>query len=122
MVKIIFCLRRRPELSIEEFHRYWRDVHAPLVKSVAETLRIRHYAQSYTFCDDRTEKTITARSMDLISFDGVAELWWDSMDDVLAAGDTKEGRDAGRRLAADERNFIDLPNSVMFYATENKII
>ena len=31
-----------------EFHRYWKDEHGPLVRSVAQTLGIRRYVQSHT--------------------------------------------------------------------------
>jgi acyl-CoA dehydrogenase len=37
MVKLIFCLHRRPELSREQFQAYWRDRHAPLVASFGWT-------------------------------------------------------------------------------------
>ncbi|MFT5269899.1 MAG: hypothetical protein ACI88C_003345, partial [Acidimicrobiales bacterium] len=29
MIKLVFALRRKPELSLEEFQTYWRTVHAP---------------------------------------------------------------------------------------------
>jgi hypothetical protein len=31
MVKFFFILRRKPGLSAEEFHRYWKNVHGPIV-------------------------------------------------------------------------------------------
>ena len=40
MIKLVFCLRRLPHLSREEFQRYWREQHAPLVARHAETLRL----------------------------------------------------------------------------------
>src|SRR2546430_16595413 len=48
MVKLVFCVRRRSELSREECQRYWREIHAPLVRSHAEVLRIRRYVQTHT--------------------------------------------------------------------------
>ncbi len=38
MVRLIFCLRPLPHLSREEFQRYWRETHAPLVKKRATAL------------------------------------------------------------------------------------
>ena len=35
MIKMIFCLRRRAELTREAFQAYWRDKHGPLVAEVA---------------------------------------------------------------------------------------
>jgi hypothetical protein len=38
MVKIVFCLRRKPGLSREAFQEYWRTNHAPLVAERAKRL------------------------------------------------------------------------------------
>ena len=48
MVKLTYCLRRKPGMSLEEFQRYWRDTHAPLVAESAEALGIRRYVQVHT--------------------------------------------------------------------------
>jgi len=121
MIKIVFCIRRLPALTRAEFHEYWRDCHAPLVREVAPVLRIRRYVQSYTIDIAAISAAVEARA-GLPAFDGVAELWWDTAQDIVAVGDTKEGRDAGRRLLADERTFIDLAASSIFYTREHAII
>ena len=48
MLKLVFNIRRRPEIEPEEFYRYWKDEHGPLVRSVADVLGIRRYVQSHT--------------------------------------------------------------------------
>ena len=48
VIKLVFCLRRRSELSREEFQRYWRETHAPLVRDHGAVLRIRRYLQVHT--------------------------------------------------------------------------
>ena len=55
-------------------------------------------------------------------YDGVAELWWDSLDDLMAPGQTEEGRAAGLALLEDEREFIDLPRSPLWLSEEKAII
>jgi uncharacterized protein (TIGR02118 family) len=122
LLKIIFCLRRLPELSLEAFHRHWLEEHAPLVKRHAPTLGIVRYVQSHTCWDPRLAAPIDARGSRIEPYDGVAELWWDSIEDVVRAGSTPEGRRAGRELLSDERRFIDLPNSPIFYAREFDIL
>jgi uncharacterized protein (TIGR02118 family) len=122
MIKILFCLRRLPALTPEAFRRYWLEQHAPLVRRHAATLRIRRYIQNHTFVDPRIAGATEARGSPIEPYDGVAELWWDSIDDIIAAGTTREGRATGRELLADERNFIDLANSPIFYANEQVII
>lgn len=41
----MFCLRRRADLDLAGFTRYWRDVHGPLIASHAAALRILAYRQ-----------------------------------------------------------------------------
>ncbi len=30
MIKLVYCFRRRPDLSVEEFSEYWQNVHGPV--------------------------------------------------------------------------------------------
>lgn len=118
MIKMMFCLRRLPSLSQAEFQSYWRDVHAPLVREAAPLLNIRRYVQNHAFSDPRIAPAVAARGCEVPPYDGIAELWWDSMDAIEAASATKEGRDAGRRLLSDEANFIAAKDSALFYVDE----
>ena len=122
MIKMIFCLRRRAELSPAAFQAYWRDRHAPLVAEVAPLLRIRRYVQSHSFEDPQLAGPVAARGAIVPPYDGVAELYWDSIEDLTAVNDSKEAREAGRRLLEDERNFIDLSQSPLFWVRENHVI
>jgi len=121
MVKLVFCLRRHPDLSREEFHRYWREEHAPLVQSHAETLGIRRYVQAHSI-DDAISALVAGPRNSPEPYDGVAELWFDSLDAIAATGATEEGRHAGAALLADERTFIDLGRSPLFLAQEHTVI
>ena len=121
MIKLVYCLRRRPELSREEFQRYWRQNHAPLVKKHAETLRVRRYVQLHTR-DHPVSEALRARRPGPEPFDGVAELWFDSADDMMAGGTTPEGRQAGRELLEDEKRFINISQSPIWIADENPVV
>jgi uncharacterized protein (TIGR02118 family) len=122
MIKIVFSLRRLPTLSPDEFSRYWLESHGPLVRSHAATLGIRRYTQGHTFNDPRTAGAVEARGCDVPPYDGVAEVYWDSVKDLLAAASTPEGRAAGKALLEDERRFIDLHNSSLFFVHEHEIV
>ena len=37
ITKLVFCARKRPELSDEEFQTYWLERHGPLVRSFFES-------------------------------------------------------------------------------------
>jgi uncharacterized protein (TIGR02118 family) len=122
LIKIVFCLRRLPTLSREEFQTYWRDHHAPLVRQFGSVLHIFRYVQNHTISLADGQPALQSRGAVIDEYDGVAELWWESVDRMFAAGSTPEGRAAGRALLADERKFIDLPNSPIFYAQEHAVI
>jgi uncharacterized protein (TIGR02118 family) len=120
MVHLIFCLRRLPHLSREEFQRYWREQHAPLVKQHAAALGIRRYVQAHTIDPAMSQAIATSRGAP-DPFDGVAELWFD-WDDVTSRMTTPAAAEAGRQLLEDERRFIDLPRSPIFFANDNVVI
>ena len=122
MLKLVFCLRRLPDLSRPEFQRYWRERHAPLVASHAATLGIRRYVQVHTTLDDTLDDALRASRGGPEAYDGVAELWWDSADALAAATANEAGRQAGLALLEDERRFIDLAHSPLFVAEEHVVI
>ncbi|HXQ23768.1 MAG TPA: EthD domain-containing protein [Candidatus Acidoferrales bacterium] len=120
MVHLIFCLRRLPHLSRAEFQRYWRETHAPLVKQHAGALGIKRYVQAHTI-DPAMSQAIAAVRGAPEPFDGVAELWFD-WNDVVSRMTTAAAAQAGRLLLEDERRFIDLPNSPIFFADDHVVI
>ena len=117
MIKLSFALRRLPQLSREEFQRTWRQDHAPLVEKHREALRIRRYVQLHT-TDDALNEALRASRGGPEPYDGVAELWWDSLEDLAAVVATPEGAAAGAALLEDERRFIDLERSPLWLGRE----
>ena len=122
MIKLVFSLRRRPEMTREEFQDYWRDHHAPLVSRHAEALRIRRYVQTHAQSSELADAQSAARGSEPDAYDGQAELWWDSLDDVLAATATPAGQQAAIELLEDERRFIDLARSPLWIGEEHTVV
>ncbi|MEX0784772.1 MAG: EthD domain-containing protein [Dehalococcoidia bacterium] len=120
MIKLVFCLKRRPEMTREEFQTYWYEKHAPLVKMHATTLGIKRYVQVHSFEHERSEPIQQSRGGPE-EYDGVAELWYESFE-ALAALRSPEATAAGRELLDDERKFIDLANSPLWWAQERPVI
>lgn len=122
MIKLTFVLRRREDVDAEEFHRYWHEEHGPLVAGHAETLRIRRYVQSHRIETPLNAAIAELRGITDEPYDGVAELWWDSADDIVAVLGTEEGQAAGAALLEDEARFIDLPASSIWFNEEHEIV
>jgi hypothetical protein len=120
VIKLTFALVRLPTHTREEFQAYWFNHHAPLVASVRETLRIRRYVQLHSLPAEISADLRASRGGPE-GFDGVAQLWWDSLEDVAAPLSATAGREAARRLLEDERRFIDLVRSPLWWGEEKHI-
>lgn len=119
MIKLTFCLRRRPDLSPEEFRRYWRDEHGPLVRDRAEVLGIRKYQQVHTLEEPELHEALQRRNGGAPEpFDGIAEVWVDDVAAFRGGSGTDEARRAARDLLEDEARFIDLAASPMWLGEE----
>jgi uncharacterized protein (TIGR02118 family) len=122
MIKVVFTLRRREGMTREEFQRYWREEHAPLVRRHAETLHIRRYVQVHLTDTEFNEALAGLRGSDPRFYDGVAELWWDSPEDLAAVMSDQDALAAAQELLEDEQRFIDLPNSPIWLGEENVVV
>lgn len=118
MIRLVFALRRKPELSLDEFQDYWRRKHGPLVASFAEDLNILRYVQTHTIEDGSNEAAQKARGNMEPHYDGVADLWWSTEAQLEAATASDAGKAAGAALLEDEATFIDLPQSPLWFAYE----
>ena len=121
MIKLTFCLTRLPNLTREEFQDYWLNTHGPLVRSLAETLQIRRYVQLHSLPAEANAPIRDSREAPP-EYDGVAELWFDSLDAVIENGARPEAQAAGARLLEDERRFIDLAKSPLWWGEEKVIV
>jgi uncharacterized protein (TIGR02118 family) len=122
MIKLVFALHRREGLTREEFQRYWREEHAALVQRHAGTLGIRRYVQVHLRETDLDEAISGPRGSQPRFYDGIAELYWDSLEDIAMAFTTEAGQAAGQELLEDEQRFIDLPNSPLWLGEENVVV
>lgn len=108
MVKLVYGITRKPDLSVEEFQRYWRDVHGPIAARIPG---LRRYVQCHTLPQLYSGDTSPA-------YDGVAELWFDDLEALQAAMASPELQAARE----DERNFIDHSRVFVVITQEHTIV
>jgi uncharacterized protein (TIGR02118 family) len=106
MIKLVYCFRRRADMSAEDFDRYWAEVHGPIGARIPG---LRRLVQSRALGVPGD-----ARPPD---FDGIAELWFDDVGALLRARTSSEWRAAG----LDESHFID-PTSTAYLVTEERTL
>jgi len=120
VIKLTFCLHRLPDLSRRAFQEYWYEHHAPLVAKNKAVLRIRRYVQMHAATTELNDVIRAGRNAPEM-YDGVAELWWNSLEG-LRGPQTPERLAAGQALLDDERKFIDLTRSPLFFGYERMIV
>ena len=121
VIKLVFVIRRREDLPPEEFHRYWLEEHGPLAGGLLRSLGARRYVQTHTLATDLNVALAAARGTGE-AYDGLAEVWWDSLDALVAASTSEEGQRANETLMEDEARFIDLERSSFFVTEEHAIL
>ena len=120
MIKFVYCVRKRPEMSVEKFRKYWLENHGPLVRSFAKALRAKRYVQSHTLDTPLNAAAMQPRGTKA-PYDGITEVWWDNAEDLIAALSSPEGQNANLALTKDEGTFCDLPNCSVFFTEEHTI-
>lgn len=121
MIKMTYCLRRQPHLTREAFQDYWLNTHGPLVRGHAAVLNIRRYVQVHTSAEPINDALQKGRGSPE-PFDGIAELWFDSVAAMTAPGDTPEGKAALRAVREDEATFIDSARSPVWIGAEHTLV
>ena len=106
MIKLVYCVTKKPGLSDEEFFRYWQNIHGPIGARIP---RLRKLVQSH--------RLIVPGDKYQADYDGIAELWFDSVQALLTARESPEWRAS----AEDEANFIDSSN-VAYFVSEERVI
>ena len=82
---------------------------------------IRRYVQAHTLGTDLNGALAASRGTSE-AYDGLAEVWWDSLDALLAVSNTEEGQRANETLIEDEARFIDFTRSSFFMTEEHTIL
>ena len=106
-VHLIALLWRKYGLSVEEFQSHWREHHGPLAARVPG---LRRYVQ-----DHPLPELYGGRNAPLC--DGVAEAWFDSLEDLQRSTDMPEVK----AVRADEPNFMDVSKLVFLLTEDHEI-
>lgn len=110
MIKLIGLVKRKPGMTQEEFTRYWREKHGPLVARVFPG--VKRYVQNHP---------VKLPGGGQPRVDGVIELWFEDPKAFQAASDFYLG-EKGKVIRDDEEKFIDRSQMVFFVAEEKVVL
>ncbi len=107
LIKAVFLLRRRADLSVAEFQSYWLNEHAPQIPRDAGVLR-------YVQCHQLPEVYAAGEP----AYDGVAEL---TFADAAAFAAYWSSPRIQAIFAADAPRFLDAAGTTAFLAEETRV-
>lgn len=98
-VKLVALLKAAPGMSREEFRRRWIEGHAPIARRFPKLTgyRINVAIDEYQAMAGE------------LPYDGTAELWWDSLEDMQAAFDSPVAEAA----VADINEFVSVQDLIV---------
>jgi len=106
MIKLVYCITKKPSLTDEEFFHYWEKIQRP------------------DRCADSSPAPIGPEPPPLRPgdkhqpvYDGMAELWFDDVQALLTARQSPEWKASNE----DEANFMD-HSKVAYFVSEEHII
>ncbi len=106
-VKNISFLKHKPDISIDEFQKYWRETHGPIAGAIPG---MRRYVQ----CHTRRSIYETGRTP---LYDGAPLAWFDDTDAMRVSEKSAEFA----RTRADEANFL-APDPLPFVIAKERVI
>lgn len=100
--KLMILGRRKANLSHDECVEYLHEEHAPLIKQLPGLRRFT---------------TAIPREPDDCGYDEVAQLWFETPEDLEAAVDSE----AWQRIRQDAENFVDMDSLVTMAVTDERL-
>jgi uncharacterized protein (TIGR02118 family) len=120
MIKMVVNVYRKPGMTREAFDARWLVQHGDLVRKHAKAMGFLRYVQSHNLPSAEIAAFAASRGWDQPS-DGVAEVWWESLQSMQAAMATAEGQSASKELQEDEEQFVDCARISAFLSEDSVI-
>jgi len=123
MIKISYLMRRLPHLSLEEFQSYWSEKHPQAAPEDAfSTLGVKRYVQVLPLETDARDLVIGPRPGLVEPFDGMAELWVESIEALESDWSTEKAKEYVTIFFEDEQNFVDWTRSTILVSREQIVM
>ena len=123
MIRFINCVRRREDISADDFRRYWNSPEfEQLFQRFFMIVQPQGFAKNLTLQVSANEQIRQERGSSE-PFDGTIEFWWDNAADLLEKYDAPEAQEIRKEMLGFQQQFIDIQRCHAFFTEyEPKII
>lgn len=120
MIRYINCFRKNPDMSDEEFRRFWcSDHYNELVRELVKRSKAARYSKNLTLQVEATQKLIEDRGIGE-PYDAVLEYWWDNAGRLMSFYESEEAHKLFQEMSDYQKRFIDLSRSTAFFTEDDK--
>lgn len=115
MIRLIHCARRRPDISIEEFRRFWNGSEfSQLLEQLLQITGASRVEKSLTLLIGLNQQLMEERSAEQ-PFDGIIEIWWAQAKGFQEMLDAPQTQRTLEQMTTFQQQFIDFPRSLRFF-------
>lgn len=115
MVRLINCTRRRADVSVEEFRKYWQEEKFDtLLRKLVKIYRLERYAKNLTLAIE-ANIIIFQERQGQEPYDGILEYWWPEGVDPMTIYESFEGQSLFKEVTEYQKQFIDHTQSAVFF-------
>ncbi len=114
MIRLIYCITRREDVSVEDFRRHWNDSFVPMAERLASFYEAKDYRVSATLAVG-ANATIREMKGTAEPHDGLLEMWWDNAATLMDKAGSDSAADLRAQVQALEAQFIDIDRSNLFF-------
>ncbi|MEJ2410640.1 MAG: EthD domain-containing protein [Novosphingobium sp.] len=123
MIKMITLIKRHPRITHQEFADHWKNVHAPIAMNNPDIEKyIFRYTQNYLNSgSDVASQQFGGLALPAppFDFDGIMEVWFESMDDLKAMTSSPTYFNV---LKPDEDSLVDKSKCLVYIVEEHTFI
>ncbi len=115
MIRFMHCIKRRPELTVEDFRQYWNGAeYTGLVDRLGLALGATRVETNLTLLVEANVELMEERNSKE-PFDAVLEVWWDNARRLMELRESPEVAALLKEIEDYQRQFVDFASSRRFF-------
>ena len=117
MVRMIYCIMRREDVSLRNFRTFFNGEHKELVCQAAKHLKSVKFSQCLTLMVERNFLVMVRRGTEM-PYDAVVELWWENAAEFDRIMETDAALKKTEELFTKSGRYIDFSKSRIFFTEQ----
>ena len=115
MIRYIKCIRKKSDISDEEFRVFWNaPEYEDLNQQLVTLTKPVRYSRNLALKVEATQRLIADREF-IDPFDAVIELWWEDASQLMVLYETPEAQQLRQTIVDYENQLIDKSRSTAFF-------